>query len=78
MNTLQVASAWPKAFDALPECYKADDCLYFWEETKRNIRYPRYTMTVLYARPADGQEYALGNWVMQFDYDNRSWVPYKG
>ena len=31
MDTRELEKQHPEAFAALPECYQADDCLYFWE-----------------------------------------------
>lgn len=64
MNTRQLAEECPYAYAALPECYQADDCLFFWEEGN-----------TLYAKPAVGQEQALGVWVMEYDTPNYTWVP---
>lgn len=42
---------YPKAFEALPEVYRADNCLDFWEEEQ-----------VLWCAPKQDQEEILGQW----------------
>ena len=51
LNVHELAVVFPHAYKALPECYQADDCLEFWIE-----------QDILFAKPAPGQEKALGTW----------------
>lgn len=68
LNTRELAEVYREAFNALPECYQADDCLVFWEEQTWERG------DFLYCRPSVGQEQALGNWVLEYDFETRDWV----
>lgn len=59
MNTIELASKHPKAFDALPEPYQADSCLEFYESNGR-----------VFARPCVDQLSILGNWTAMFNGDH--------
>ena len=62
MNTRELAQEHPKAFEALPECYQADDCLIFWTD-HRNL---------LHCQPKGDQVSILGDWECIF-YNNGWW-----
>lgn len=62
MNTLDLSRKNRKAYDALPEPYRNDDCLEFF-----------YKDGELYAQPADGQSH-LGEWSAKFDAKQNKWL----
>lgn len=65
MNTFELAKSNPSAFSALPEPYKADNCLTFWQQGD-----------ILMCAPAKGQEEALGEWQSYYDPELNAWLEY--
>ena len=62
MNTMELCTKNPNAYEALPEAYQGDDCLYFYEDKG-----------MLFCRPAEGQEGALGQWVAKYSESEKCW-----
>lgn len=63
-STLQFAREEPKAYQALPEAYRSDDCLRFIIDCG-----------IITAVPKPGQESALGYWKCSYSDAENRWIP---
>lgn len=55
-----------EAYDALPEPYKADSCVVYWEHNGQ-----------WFAEPDEDQKPILGDWMAMYDPYHREWVNVK-
>lgn len=62
-STLELARRHRKAWEALPECYQADDCLEFYEVAE-----------ILFAKPKPEEIPILGDWECFFRPHDGRWV----
>jgi hypothetical protein len=64
MRTLELARTHPRAFEALPEPYQADDCLIFYTDGG-----------TLCCIPDMQNEEVLGSWKARYHADVNEWLP---
>lgn len=62
-DTNEFAKTHPKQFDALPDSYRTDSCLLFWEDKAGEV----------FAKPLRDQEHMLGRWVCMYNYNANKW-----
>jgi hypothetical protein len=76
MNIQQLEKYYPDAYMALPEPYKCDSCLEFFEidQNYYDLDYIGPPQPLLWARPVKGQETTIGNgpWV----FEGGNWEPW--